>query len=45
MTDVVQKTVEALLAKAAKAQRADEAMRFSQAALNAAHVKHAMVDR
>ena len=44
MTEV-QKTVDALLKMAAQAQRADDAMRFSQAALNAAHVKHALENR
>ena len=41
MTDI-QKIVITLLAKAAKAHQSDEALRFSQAALNAAHVKHLM---
>jgi len=33
-----------LLAKAAAAEKSEDALRFSQAALNAAHTKHAMVD-
>ena len=41
MTEI-QKTVNALLNKAAQAQRSEDALRFSQAALNAAHVKHAL---
>jgi hypothetical protein len=41
MTEV-EKTVNALLAKAVKAVRSDDAMRFAQAALNAAHIKHAL---
>jgi hypothetical protein len=41
MTEV-QKTVDALLIKAAQAQKSEDAMRFSQAALNAAHIKHAL---
>lgn len=41
MTEV-QETVDVLLVKAAQAQRSEDAMRFSQAALNAAHVKHAL---
>lgn len=44
MTEV-QKTVKVLLAKAANAHQSDDAMRFSQAALNAAHVKHALNKR
>ena len=36
MTEV-QKHVEDMIAKAAKADRADDAMKFSQAALNAAN--------
>ena len=35
--------VEKLLAKAAKTDSSQEALRFSQAALNAAHTRHALV--
>ena len=41
MTEV-EKTVNALLKKAALTNQAHEAMQFAQAALNAAHVKHAL---
>lgn len=36
--------VQKLLKKAADAERSEDALRFSQAALNSAHTKHAMVD-
>ena len=41
MTDL-QKTVDTLLAKATSAHDSGDALRFSQAALNAAHTKHAL---
>lgn len=43
MTDL-QSKVDNLVAKAADADKADDALKFSQAALNAAHTKHAMLD-
>lgn len=36
--------VESLIDKAAKAERSEDALRFSQAALNAANTKHALAD-
>ena len=44
MKEVIE-TVEALLARAKKAQNPSEAMQFTQAALNAAHIKHALEKR
>ena len=44
MQDVIE-TVEVLLAKARKAASCSEAMQFTQAALNAAHIKHALEKR
>lgn len=44
MTEL-QKTVNALLDKAAKAHDANDALKFSQAALNAAHTFHALETR
>lgn len=41
MKDIIE-TVEVLLAKARKTVNPNEAMQFTQAALNAAHVKHAL---
>ncbi len=41
MTEL-QKIVDTLLDKAAQTEKSDEALRFSQAALNAAHTKHAL---
>jgi hypothetical protein len=38
----LQKTVDALLEKAGNAHDSADALRFSQAALNAAHTKHAL---
>ena len=38
----IKQTVSALLEKAALAKNSDDAMRFSQAALNAAHTKYAL---
>lgn len=38
----LQKTVDEMLKKAAKADKSEDALRFSQAALNAAHTKHAL---
>ena len=38
----VNQTVSTLLEKAAQAKNSDDAMRFSQAALNAAHIKYAL---
>ena len=43
MTDL-QKTVDTMLDKAAAAERSEDALRFSQAALNAAHTKHALTE-
>lgn len=43
MTDI-KKIVDMLLDKAAASQDGGEALRFSQAALNAAHTKHALTD-
>jgi len=40
--DDLQNTINALLKKATDAERSEDALRFSQAALNAAHTKHAM---
>jgi hypothetical protein len=34
--------VDELLEKAAKAEKSEDALRFTQAALNAAHTKHAL---
>lgn len=45
MKEVVQEVVESLLLRAKKAQNCNEAMQFTQAALNAAHCKHAMEKR
>lgn len=41
MTEV-QKIVDTLLEQAARATKSEDALRFSQAALNAAHTKHAL---
>lgn len=41
MTEI-QKIVDTLLEKAAQTEKSDEALRFSQAALNAAHTKHVL---
>ena len=41
MSDLQQK-VDEMINKAAKAEKSEDALRFSQAALNAAHTKHAM---
>jgi hypothetical protein len=41
----IQETVEVLLAKARNAANCAEAMQFTQAALNAAHIKHALEKR
>jgi hypothetical protein len=41
MTEL-QKTVDALLEKAIQAQGSADALRYSQAALNAAHTQHAL---
>lgn len=38
----VQTTVETLLKRAMDARNSDDAMRFTQAALNAAHIKYAL---
>ena len=43
MIDLQQK-VEKLLDKAASAEKSEDALRFSQAALNAAHIKHTLLD-
>ncbi len=41
MSDL-QKKVDELIAKATAADKSEDALRFSQAALNAAHTKHAL---
>jgi hypothetical protein len=41
MSDL-QQTVDSLLKKAASTDKSDDALRFSQAALNAANTKHAL---
>jgi hypothetical protein len=43
MTEL-QKTVDELLKKAAASDKSEDAVRFAQAALNAAHTHHALVD-
>lgn len=43
MTDL-QRYVDVLLDKARTAEKSEDALRFSQAALNAAHTKHALAD-
>ena len=43
MTDLKQK-VDMMLEKAASAEKSEDALKFSQAALNAAHTKHALAD-
>lgn len=43
MTDL-KKTVEKLLEKATSADKSEDALRFSQAAVNAAHTKHALAE-
>lgn len=43
MTELKQ-TVDKLLDKAAAADKSEDALRFSQAAVNAAHTKHALAD-
>lgn len=43
MTDL-QNRVDAMLSKAASAEKSEDALRFSQAALNAAHTKHALAE-
>ena len=43
MTDL-QTKVDQLLEKAATANKSEDALRFSQAALNAANTKHALAD-
>ena len=43
MTDL-QAKVDKLLDKATEAQKSEDALRFSQAALNAAHTKHALAE-
>ena len=44
MTEL-QKTVDALLKKAMDSYESENALRYSQAALNAAHTKHALDGR
>lgn len=36
--------VDKMIDKAASAEKSEDALRFSQAALNAAHTKHALAD-
>ena len=43
MSDLKQ-NVDKLVDKAASAEKSEDAVRFSQAALNAAHTKHALTD-
>lgn len=43
MSDL-KKQVDELIAKANKADKSEDALRFSQAALNAANTKHALVE-
>lgn len=43
MSDL-EKQVEALLEKAVNSLTADGALKYSQAALNAAHTKHALIE-
>lgn len=43
MSDL-QKNVDSLIEKAASADKSEDALRFSQAALNAAHTKHALAE-
>lgn len=43
MTDLQQK-VDKMLEKAASADKSEDALRFSQAALNAANTKHALAE-
>jgi len=38
------KQVEELIAKATKSEKSEDALRFSQAALNAANAKHALTE-
>lgn len=40
----LQEKVDTLIGKAASAEKSEDALRFSQAALNAAHTKHALVE-
>ena len=40
----LQDQVDAMIAKAASAEKSEDALKFSQAALNAAHTKHALVE-
>lgn len=40
----INETVDSLLVKATSAAKSEDALRFTQAALNAAHVKHALAD-
>lgn len=44
MSDL-QKNVDVLVSKAVSADKSEDALRFSQAALNAAHTKHALGDQ
>jgi hypothetical protein len=39
-----QKQIEAMIAKSAKAEKSEDAVRFSQAALNAAHAARALME-
>lgn len=43
MTEL-QKNVEELISKAVKSDKSEDALRFSQAALNVANTKHALTD-
>ena len=40
----LEKQVAGLIAKAAQSEKSEDALRFSQAALNAAHTKHALAE-
>jgi len=44
MTDDLQQKVDTLINKATAAEKSEDALRFSQAALNAAHTKHALAE-
>lgn len=40
----IEKQVEKLIVKAVESDKSEDALRFSQAALNAAHTKHALAE-
>lgn len=41
----LQTSVDRLISKAAEAEKSEDAIRFSQAALNISHTKHALADQ